>query len=40
MYFNTQYNIFCNILSIGDTYVIIETGGYEYVSSMEFMLLL
>ena len=40
MYWNTQHNIFCDIISIGDTFITISANGYEYVSSMHFMILM
>jgi len=40
MYWNTQHNIFCDIISIGDTFITIGANGHEYVSSMHFMILI
>lgn len=38
--FNLEHSVFCNIISIGDDYITIDSNGYEYITSMDQMILL
>jgi hypothetical protein len=35
MFFNIEFNLFCNIKEIGENYIIIEANGFTYKSSMD-----
>ena len=38
--YNLEHCVFCNIISIGDDYITINANGYEYITSMDQMILL